>query len=114
MAQGTSKVTEEIFNNRFRYVAELRKMGADVSVEGGKVAIIQGVPTLKGAPVQATDLRAGAALVIAGLAADGLTEIDNIHYIERGYEHIDKKLRELGADITRVIVPDNEHVEMTS
>ena len=114
MATGTSRVTEEIFNNRFRYAAELRKMGADISIEGGKVAIIQGVDTLKGAPVQATDLRAGAALVIAGLAAEGITEIENIHYIERGYESIDEKLRGLGADIKRVIVPDNESVELSS
>ncbi len=114
MAPGTSRVTEEIFNNRFRYVAELRKMGADISIEGGKVAIIEGIESLKGAPVQATDLRAGAALVIAGLAAEGLTEIENIHYIQRGYERIDQKLKALGADIERVIVPDNDSVELSS
>ncbi|MBE6872507.1 MAG: UDP-N-acetylglucosamine 1-carboxyvinyltransferase [Ruminococcus albus] len=113
MAYGTSRVTEEIFNNRFRYAAELRKMGADISIEGGKVAIIQGVDHLSGAPVQATDLRAGAALVIAGLAADGITEIGNIHFIQRGYERIDEKLQKLGADIKRVIVPENDSVEMS-
>ncbi|MBO5559866.1 UDP-N-acetylglucosamine 1-carboxyvinyltransferase [Ruminococcus sp.] len=113
MAYGTSRVTEEIFNNRFRYAAELRKMGADISIEGGKVAIIQGVDHLSGAPVQATDLRAGAALVIAGLAADGMTEIGNIHFIQRGYERIDEKLQKLGADIKRVIVPENDSVEMS-
>lgn len=114
MAEGTSRITEEIFNSRFRYAAELRKMGADISIESGKVAIIEGVKCLKGAPVSATDLRAGAAMVIAGLAAEGMTEIDNIHYIDRGYEHIDEKLRGLGADIKRVIMPDNESVEMSS
>ena len=89
-------------------------MGADISIEGGKVAIIEGIESLKGAPVQATDLRAGAALVIAGLAAEGLTEIENIHYIQRGYERIDQKLKALGADIERVIVPDNDSVELSS
>jgi UDP-N-acetylglucosamine 1-carboxyvinyltransferase len=113
MAAGTSKITEDIFNNRFRYVAELRKMGADISVEG-KVAVIEGVKVLKGAPVSATDLRAGAAMIIAGLAAEGITEIDNIFYIERGYERIDEKLRGLGADINRVILPDTDSVPMSS
>ena len=85
-------------------------MGADISVDG-KVAVIQGVGKLKGAPVMATDLRAGAAMVIAGLAAEGTTEIGNIVYIERGYECIDEKLQALGADIKRVYIPDeNEEV----
>ena len=110
LAEGTSIVTDDIFDNRFRYVAELRRMGADISVDG-KVAVIQGVGKLKGAPVMATDLRAGAAMVIAGLAAEGTTEIGNIVYIERGYECIDEKLQALGADIKRVYIPDeNEEV----
>ncbi len=104
LAQGTSLVTDDIFDNRFRYVAELRRMGADISVDG-KVAVIEGVNELKGAPVKATDLRAGAALVIAGLAADGITEIDDILHIERGYEDMEVKLRKLGADIKRIKKP---------
>lgn len=100
IAEGTSIVTDNIFDNRFRYAAELRKMGADITVKD-KVAIIQGVSGLKGAPVKATDLRAGAALIIAGLCAEGTTEIDDIFHIERGYECIDEKLSELGADIKR-------------
>ena len=111
-ADGTSIVTDDIFDNRFRYVAELRRMGADISVDG-KVAVIQGVEELKDAPVSATDLRAGAALVIAGLAAKGVTEIDNIHYIERGYEKIDEKLRGLGADIRRVHIPEASSMQMS-
>ena len=112
LADGTSIVTDDIFDNRFRYVAELRRMGADISVDG-KVAVIQGVGELKGAPVSATDLRAGAALIIAGLAAEGTTEIDNIHYIERGYENIDEKLRGLGADIRRVHIPEASSIQMS-
>ncbi|MBQ5316195.1 MAG: UDP-N-acetylglucosamine 1-carboxyvinyltransferase [Oscillospiraceae bacterium] len=104
LAEGTSIVTEEIFNNRFRYVDELRRMGADISVEG-RVAVIEGVGKLYGAPVTAPDLRAGAALVIAGLAAAGVTEIDDIYHIERGYENIEQKLRALGADIEKRTVP---------
>ena len=113
LAEGTSIVTDDIFDNRFRYVGELRKMGADISVDG-KVAVIQGVGSLKGAPVIATDLRAGAAMVIAGLAAEGVTEIDNIFYIERGYENIDEKLRGLGADIHRVFAEDKNAAKMSS
>ena len=105
LAEGTSIVTDDIFDNRFRYVAELRRMGADISVDG--------VGKLKGAPVVATDLRAGAAMVIAGLAAEGTTEIDNIFYIERGYEKIDEKLRGLGADIQRVYKPDANEMELS-
>ena len=104
LAEGTSIVTDEIFNSRFRYVDELRRMGADISVDG-KVAVIEGVGSLMGAPVTATDLRAGAALVIAGLAAHGITEIEDIYHIERGYEEIEQKLRGLGADIVRKRVP---------
>ena len=113
LAEGTSIVTDDIFDNRFRYVGELRKMGADISVDG-KVAVIQGVGSLKGAPVLATDLRAGAAMVIAGLAAEGTTEIDNIFYIERGYENIDEKLRGLGADIKRVYTEDKASAKLSS
>lgn len=104
LAEGTSIVTDEIFNNRFRYVDELRRMGADISVEG-RVAVIEGVGKLMGAPVTAPDLRAGAALIIAGLAAGGVTEIDDIYHIERGYEDIEHKLRALGADIEKKTVP---------
>ena len=104
LAEGTSIVTDDIFDNRFRFVAELRRMGADISVDG-KVAVIEGVGKLNGAPVKATDLRAGAALVIGALAADGITEIDDIFHIERGYENIDEKLKALGADITKKNVP---------
>jgi len=104
LAEGTSIVTDDIFDNRFRYVAELRRMGADISVDG-KVAIIEGTGYLTGAPVKATDLRAGAALIIAALAAHGTTEIDDIFHIERGYENIDEKFKLLGADITRKTIP---------
>lgn len=100
-AEGTSIVTDSIFDNRFRYVNELRRFGADIAVEG-TTAIISGVPELSGATVKATDLRAGAALVIAGLMANGTTVVEDIFHIERGYENIDEKLRSLGADITRV------------
>ncbi|MBR6046307.1 MAG: UDP-N-acetylglucosamine 1-carboxyvinyltransferase [Ruminococcus sp.] len=112
LAEGTSIVTDDIFVNRFKYVSELRRMGADISVDG-TVAVIQGTGSLQGAPVVATDLRAGAALIIAGLAAQGTTEVENIHFIERGYELIDRKLQGLGADIKRVIVPELDHVRMS-
>ena len=101
IADGTSVVTDDIFDNRFRYVSELRRMGADITVEG-TTAVIQGVKGLTGASVRATDLRAGAALVIAGLMASGTTVVENIFHIERGYENIDDKLKGLGADIRRV------------
>ena len=101
LAEGTSVVTEGVWENRFRYSDELRRMGAKIQVDG-KVAVIEGVEKLTGAPVRASDLRAGAALVIAGLAAEGTTEIEEIGYIERGYEDIVAKLRKLGADISRV------------
>lgn len=101
IAEGTSVVTDDIFDNRFRYVSELRRMGADITVEG-TTAVIQGVDGLTGASVRATDLRAGAALVIAGLIASGTTTVENIFHIERGYENIDDKLKALGADIKRV------------
>ncbi len=105
MAKGTSIVTESMFDNRFRYVDELRRMGADISVDG-KVAIIEGVEHLTGAPVKASDLRAGAALIIAGLSTEGTTEIEDIFHIERGYEDMEGKLCKLGADIVKRVFPD--------
>lgn len=101
VANGTSIVTDDIFDNRFRYVSELRRMGAEITVEG-TTALITGVSGLTGATVRASDLRAGAALVIAGMMASGTTVIENIYHIERGYENIEDKLRSLGADIKRV------------
>ncbi|MCI6174175.1 MAG: UDP-N-acetylglucosamine 1-carboxyvinyltransferase [Clostridiales bacterium] len=101
LAEGTSIVTESIFENRFKYVDELARMGANIKVEGN-TAIIDGVPQLTGARVASPDLRAGAALVIAGLAAEGFTIIDDIVYIQRGYEDFDGKLRSLGAEIRKV------------
>lgn len=101
LAEGTSIVTESIFENRFRYVDEMSRMGANIKVEGNS-AIIDGVDTLTGARVSAPDLRAGAALVIAGLAAEGVTVVDDIVYILRGYEDFDIKLRSLGAEIEKV------------
>lgn len=100
-ADGTSMVTEAVWDNRFRYVDELRCMGAHISVDG-RVAVIEGVKTLKGATVRATDLRAGAALVLAGLSAEGTTTIEEIQHIERGYENIIQKLIGIGADIKKV------------
>ncbi len=105
LAKGTSVVTESIFENRFRYVDELSRMGANVKVEGN-VAVIDGVDGYTGAFVNAPDLRAGAALVIAGLAADGYTVVDEIGYIQRGYECFEEKLQGLGAMIEKV---DSEH-----
>ncbi len=107
MVNGTSMVTESIFDTRFKYVDELRRMGADITVDS-RVAVVRGVDRLMGAPVRATDLRAGAALIIAGLAAQGTTEIDDIHHIERGYEDMEIKLRNLGADIIKRYYPDDD------
>lgn len=101
LAKGTSIVTESIFENRFKYIDELARMGASVKVEGN-TAIITGVEKLTGARVSAPDLRAGAALVIAGLAAEGITIVDDIVYIQRGYENFEEKLRNLGAEIQKV------------
>lgn len=106
-AEGVSHITEGIWENRFRYVDELVRMGAQVEVKGN-VATITGVPGLKAADVLAMDLRAGAAMVIAGLAAEGTTEIGNIRFIERGYENIIEKLTRLGAHIELVDAPDEE------
>ena len=111
LAQGTSLVTEGVYGaNRFKYVDELKRMGAHIQVDG-KVAVVEGVPQLVGAPIQACDLRAGAALVIAGLAAQGTTELSHINYIERGYEDLVGKLRAVGADISLVDVPDEADTE---
>ena len=100
ISQGTSTVTESIFENRFKYVDELTRMGADIKVESN-IAIINGVKNYTGARVSAPDLRAGAALVIAGLSAEGITIIDDIHYIQRGYEAFEEKLESLGAQIVK-------------
>jgi len=99
-AKGTSSVTETIFENRFKNLEEIRRMGANIRIVG-RTALIDGVTQLQGAPVICTDLRAGAALVVAGLMAQGVTEIYEPNYIDRGYEHIEKKLRSLGANIFR-------------
>ena len=106
-AQGTSVITEGVWDSRYRYVDELRRMGAHIQVDG-KVAVIEGIPLLTGAPIHACDLRAGAAMVIAGLAARGVTEVDGVHYIERGYEDLVGKLSGVGADIRTVVVPDEK------
>ena len=107
VAQGTSVLTEGVWDNRYRYVDEFRRMGARIQVDG-KVAVIEGVDHLTGAPVHACDLRAGAAMISAGLAAQGVTEIDGVHHIERGYETIVKKLAAVGADIRIVHTPGGE------
>ncbi len=101
VAVGVSVVTENIFENRFMHVLELNRMGADIRLEGNR-AIVKGVASLSGAPVMATDLRASVSLVLAGLAAKGQTEISRVYHLDRGYEHIEEKLSELGADIERV------------
>jgi UDP-N-acetylglucosamine 1-carboxyvinyltransferase len=101
LAEGTSVITESIWEGRFKYLDELKRMGGKSKIEG-RVAIIEGVETFSGATVLATDLRAGAALVVAGLVADGETYVGNIHYIDRGYEFLEDKLVKLGADIRRV------------
>ncbi|MEG0750494.1 MAG: UDP-N-acetylglucosamine 1-carboxyvinyltransferase [Oscillospiraceae bacterium] len=110
LAEGTSIITEDIWDNRFKYVDELRRMGANIQVESGKVAIVEGVHRLTGAPVRATDLRAGAAMIIAGLVADGETEIEDIYHIERGYEDIVEKFSAIGADIKKIETPDAEEI----
>lgn len=105
LAQGTSIVTEGVWDNRFRYVDELRRMGANISVDG-RVAVVEGIGAFNGAPVKAVDLRAGAAMVIAALSTDGVTEIEDIFHVERGYEDIEQKLRSLGADVKKITQPD--------
>lgn len=101
IAHGTGIVSETLFENRFMHVDELRRMGANIRIEGSS-AFVEGVGKLTGCPVKATDLRAGAAMVLAGLVADGETEITNLHHIDRGYDELVEKLRGLGADITRI------------
>ena len=112
LAQGTSLVTEGVWSSRYRYVDELRRMGANIQVDE-KTAVVEGVEYLTGANIQAYDLRAGAAMVIAALAAHGRSEISGVQYIERGYENIIQKLRQLGADIWSVEEPD-ETVRLTN
>lgn len=109
IAEGTSIVTEGVWDSRFRYVEQLTIMGAEIQVDG-KMAVITGVKELNPAPVQAVDLRAGAAMIIAGLMAKGTTEIENIIYIDRGYENVVEKFSALGADIKRVPVVDDNVV----
>jgi UDP-N-acetylglucosamine 1-carboxyvinyltransferase len=99
-AEGTSVITETVFESRFMHVEELRRMGADIKVEGNR-AVVTGPTTLAGAPVMASDLRASAGLVLAGLAAEGTTEILRVYHLDRGYERMEEKLRGLGATITR-------------
>lgn len=111
LANGVSMVTENVYDNRFKYAAELKRMGADITVDG-KVAVIKGVERLTGAVVKATDLRAGAAMVLAGLAAWGTTTVEDIYHIERGYEDIIGKFKALGADIEKV--EDNAQEETIS
>jgi len=104
VAEGVGTIVETIFENRYMHMLELRRLGADIRIEG-HTAVIQGVPRLSGAPVMATDLRASASLVIAGLVAEGTTDVQRIYHIDRGYECIEEKLGQLGADIRRVPGP---------
>lgn len=108
ICQGTSVVTETVFENRFMHVDEFKRMGAKIRIEG-RSAIVEGVPRLKGASVNATDLRAGAALVLAGLVADGETEVGYLYHIDRGYDNLVLKLQRLGADIVRVNIEEKEN-----
>jgi UDP-N-acetylglucosamine 1-carboxyvinyltransferase len=101
VADGTAMVTETIFENRYMHVQELRRLGASIDVDG-HTAVVKGVPTLEGATVMATDLRASASLVIAGLVARGETLIDRIYHLDRGYERIEEKLSQLGGRVRRV------------
>ncbi len=107
LARGTSMITETVFENRFMHVAELRRMGADIRVQGNS-AVVRGVEKLYSAPVMATDLRASASLILAGLAAEGETTVSRIYHIDRGYERIEEKLRGLGAGIRREREPDGK------
>ena len=112
LARGTSVITEGVWDNRYRYTEEFRRLGAKIQVDG-KIAIIEGVEKLTGAPMEACDLRAGAGMIIAGLAAQGTSEISNVKHIERGYEDIIGKLSRIGADIRVVEVPDPERKKET-
>ncbi len=107
LAHGTSYLTESVWESRFRYVEELKRMGANIKVDG-KIAIIEGGAPISAASVRAVDLRAGAAVILMGLVASGKTEIEDIHHIKRGYDHIVEKLRLLGADIELIDIPDDE------
>jgi UDP-N-acetylglucosamine 1-carboxyvinyltransferase len=113
LSEGNSVITETLFENRLRHVAELNRMGADIQVKGN-LAIVRGVSQLSGAPVLATDLRASAALVLAGLAADGVTTIHELHHLDRGYDDLEGKLRKLGARLQRVKLDDGGSVTATS
>lgn len=114
LSEGSSMVTETVFENRLRHVAELQRMGADIRVKGN-VALVKGVPFLSGAPVMATDLRASAALVLAGLAAQGTTVVQGLHHLDRGYDNLEGKLRKLGAKLRRVQGPlDKEATEYST
>lgn len=108
ICQGTSVVTETVFENRFMHVDEFKRMGAKIRIEG-RSAIVEGVPRIKGASVNATDLRAGAALVLAGLVAEGETEVGYLYHIDRGYDNLVLKLQRLGADIVRVNIEEEEN-----
>jgi UDP-N-acetylglucosamine 1-carboxyvinyltransferase len=105
LCEGISIVTDSVWDNRFRYVDQLTRMGAQIQIEG-KAAIVQGSAALKGAPVKADDLRAGAAMIIAGLCAKGTTEIEDIIHIDRGYEDVVRKLSAVGANIARIDFPE--------
>ena len=105
LAEGTSIITEGIWGSRYRYTEELSRMGANIHVDGA-IAVVEGVKELNGAPVRAHDLRAGAAMVIAGLAAKGVTEVEQVQNIERGYETLVEKFVALGADMYRSEIPD--------
>ena len=107
VAKGIGIINESIWESRFVYTDELNKMGAKITPQG-RTAVFEGVKKLTGAPIYASDLRAGAALLIAGIIADGTTELHNVHYIDRGYEQIEDKFRALGAKITRVKVEEND------
>jgi UDP-N-acetylglucosamine 1-carboxyvinyltransferase len=107
LAEGTSTITEGVWDSRFQYVEELKRMGAKIKVEG-RMSVIEGAEKLTGARVKATDLRAGAAMVLAGLVAEGITEIYNLKYIDRGYEKLEEKLKSLGADISRQPITEEE------
>ena len=101
VAKGTSMISETIFENRFIHVSELERMGADIKISG-HTAIVKGVPGLSAAPVMATDLRASASLILAGLVAEGQTEVNRVYHLDRGYETIEKKFSQLGAAIKRI------------
>ena len=110
LAKGTSIITESIWDSRFKYCDELNKMGASIKVEG-RVAVFEGVDSLRPAPVKATDLRAGAALIVAALTTEGASEITEIQHVERGYVDIVKKIRALGGDIVKVDIPENDYLK---